>query len=264
MRPLVNCPLLVSPALAHPVTVKPIPERRRAPEAPSPEPSRQHGPKEIDRRERDASAEADQVVEQNSGGNGTAHARPLDLALRLGQRGRREPADAEAEGQRVANDKAVGGAAAAARVRDRAGAVGSAAVEHAAVARLDVLLGPTVQQHVHVGADVHVAQLQRAGQREDQRDVLLRRRLLAHHLDVLGRARGQAARQGRVAVDVELEQVEEGVADRGDGAVQLRLDAVVELERLARLVADGEGAPLDLVGGVLDVFARFAGQRQRR
>lgn len=185
-----------------------------------------------------------------------AHALPLDLALGLGQRRGREPAHAEAQRQRVADDEAP--RVAAGHVAQRARAVGGAAVEHAAVVGVDVVLGGAVQQHVHVRADVHVAALQRAGEREHERHELLRRRRLADDLDVRRRARGQAAGEGRVAVDVELEQVEEGVVDDGDGAVQLRLDAVVELEGLARLVAAREGDPLDLVFGVLDVLARFS------
>jgi hypothetical protein len=70
---------------------------------------------------------------------------------------------------------------------------------------------------------------------------------------------GQAAGEGRVGVDVELEEVEEGVRHEGDGAVLFRLDAVVEFERGPGLVADREGGPFYLVGGVFDVLACFAG-----
>lgn len=64
-------------------------------------------------------------------------------------------------------------------------------------------------------------------------------------------------------MDVELEQVEEGVADHGDGAVLLALDAVVEFERGVGLVADWEGDPLDLVGfGILDMFTCFSVGKQ--
>jgi hypothetical protein len=59
-------------------------------------------------------------------------------------------------------------------------------------------------------------------------------------------------------VDVELEEVEEGVGDEGDGAVLLGLDAVVEFERGGGLVADWEGRPFYLVGRVFDVFACLA------
>ena len=104
-----------------------------------------------------------------------------------------------------------------------------------------------------------MAQLQGAGEGEDEGDVLLGGGRLADRLDVGRGAGGQAAGQGGVAVDVELEQGEEGVVDHGDGAVQLGLDGVVELERLAGLVALGEGPPLDLVLGVLDVLAGLPG-----
>lgn len=144
----------------------------------------------------------------------------------------------------------------AGHVAERAGAVRDGRVEDAAVVVVRVVLGHAVQQHVHVGADVHVAQLQGAGEGEDEGDVLLRGQLLADDLDVGGRAGGQAAGERRVVVDVELEQVEEGVGDEGDGAVELRLDAVLELQRLAGLVAGREGDPLQLVVGQLDVFAR--------
>lgn len=52
--------------------------------------------------------------------------------------------------------------------------------------------------------------------------------------------------------------MEEGVVDDGDGAVELGLDAVVKLEGPAGLVTYGEGDPLDLVAGVLDVLARLS------
>lgn len=70
--------------------------------------------------------------------------------------------------------------------------------------------------------------------------------------------RGEPARERRVAVHVELEQVEERIADEWDGAVELRLNAVVELERLARLVARREGRPLDFVRCIFEVFARLS------
>lgn len=45
-----------------------------------------------------------------------------------------------------------------------------------------------------MGADVHVAKLQRARHGEDEGDVLALGELLADDLDVLRRARGQTAR----------------------------------------------------------------------
>jgi hypothetical protein len=59
-------------------------------------------------------------------------------------------------------------------------------------------------------------------------------------------------------VHVELEEVEEGVADHGDGTVELRLDAVVELQWLARLIAYRKRDPLNLVCRILDVFASLS------
>ena len=77
------------------------------------------------------------------------------------------------------------------------------------------------------------------------------------------RARGEPAGQRRVRVDVELEQVEEGVVDKGDRTVKFAFDAVVKFERAACLIADGERDPLELMVGELDVFACFSGGRQR-
>jgi hypothetical protein len=56
-------------------------------------------------------------------------------------------------------------------------------------------------------------------------------------------------------VDVEFEEVEEGVRDEFYGAVLLGLDAVVELEGFACFVAGGEGRPFYFVVVVLDVLA---------
>lgn len=141
----------------------------------------------------------------------------------------------------------------------RTRAVGHGGIEHAAVVVMRVMLRHAVQQHVHVRADVQVAELQGARQREDQGDVLLLGQLLANDLDVGGRTGGQAARQRRIVVDVELEQVEEGIRDQRDGAVELALDAVLELQRLAGFVAGREGDPLQLVVGQFDVLAGVTG-----
>lgn len=103
-----------------------------------------------------------------------------------------------------------------------------------------------------------MAQLESTGQREDQRDVLPLGGLLPNGLDVRRRTAREPAGQRRIGVDVELEQVEKGVGDHGDRAVDLGLDAVVELERVTRLVADREGDPLYLVVLELDVLAGFS------
>lgn len=121
-----------------------------------------------------------------------------------------------------------------------------------------VVLRRAVQQDVHVRADMDVAQLQRASESKYKRDVFARRQFLAHDFDLGGWTGGDAARQGRIGVDVEFEKVEEGVVDHGDGAVNLTFGAVVELERAAGLVAHGEGLPFDLVLFVLNVLARFS------
>ena len=126
------------------------------------------------------------------------------------------------------------------------------------------MLGRAVKQDVHVRADMQMTELQRARQREDQRDVLHLVRRLADCLNHLWGSLREATRKGCVAVDVKLEKVEEGVADHGDGAVLLSLDSVVELKRRARLVADGEGDPFDLVRGIFNMFARFAKQKSIR
>lgn len=91
-----------------------------------------------------------------------------------------------------------------------------------------MMLWRRMQQDIHMRTNMHMAQLQRACQCKDKRYVLLLRDLLADDLDVGGRPRGQTARQGRVAVDVELEEMEEGVVDEGDGAIDLALGAVSE------------------------------------
>lgn len=147
---------------------------------------------------------------------------------------------------------------AAGHVAQRTRAVGGAAVEHAAIVGVDVVFRGAVQQHVQVRADMHVAQLQGAGEGEDEGDELGIGGLLAHELDVGGRSRGETAGEGRIVVDVEFEKVEERVVDDGDGAVELGLDAVVEFEGFAGLVTYGEGYPLDLVSRVLYVFARLS------
>ncbi|TKW56256.1 hypothetical protein CTA1_11923 [Colletotrichum tanaceti] len=106
-----------------------------------------------------------------------------------------------------------------------------------------------------------MAQLEGAGEGEDEGDVLLLVWFLADDLDDRGGAGGQAACEGRVEVDEELEEVEEGVGNHGDRAVELALVAVAELEGLFGLFADGEGDPFDFVVRVLDVLACFPAGR---
>ncbi|KAG4217119.1 hypothetical protein PC116_g34400 [Phytophthora cactorum] len=56
-------------------------------------------------------------------------------------------------------------------------------------------------------------------------------------------------------MDIELQQMEKRVVYHGDGAVHFAFDAVTEFERFASLIADWEGDPLDLVLGILNMFA---------
>lgn len=140
----------------------------------------------------------------------------------------------------------------------RAGAICDARIKDAAIVGSRVVLRGAVEEHVHVGANVHVARLEGAGEGEDERDVLLLGQLLADDFDMRRRASREATAQRCVAVDIEFEEVEEGIVDKRDGAVDLALDAVAELERPVGFVADGEGNPVDLVLGVFEVFASFS------
>jgi hypothetical protein len=56
-------------------------------------------------------------------------------------------------------------------------------------------------------------------------------------------------------MDIKFEKVEEGVGDGVDGAVYAALDSILQLQRLVGFRAGGEGNVLEVVGGVLDVFA---------
>jgi len=143
-------------------------------------------------------------------------------------------------------------------------AVGSRAIKHTAVVRVDMVFRCTVQQHIHVRADMHVAKLERASEGKDEGYVLLLRGSFTDDFDVGWGSRGETTRERGITVDVKLEQVEEGVADHGNGTVLFVFDAILELEGLACLVASREGDPLDLVRCVLNVFARFPTQQNRR
>lgn len=245
----------ITPAVANTSAAQPVPQGRGAAHRPPFQSSRQHDAKSIHARDDNTSAKRHDAVKHSGRVDVAPEAPPLDTSLGLGQRGRGEPPHGELERQRLAGYDArrLG----ALHVAQRAGAVGNGRVEDAAVVRPLVVLGHAVQQDVHVRADVHVAHLQRARQRKHQRHVLLRRRLLADDFHVRRRPGREAARHGRVAVDVELEQVEEGVRDEVERAVELALVAVVEFERLARLVAHGERDPLYLVV-LLNVLAGFS------
>lgn len=105
-----------------------------------------------------------------------------------------------------------------------------------------------------------MARLQGAGKSKHQRDVLLLNGLLADVFHGWRWASGQTAGKGRVGVDVELEQVEEGVGHHGHSTVDLGFDAVVELQGFVGLLADGKGDVFELVIlGILNVLAGFPG-----
>jgi hypothetical protein len=61
-------------------------------------------------------------------------------------------------------------------------------------------------------------------------------------------------------VDVEFEEVEEGVGDGGDGAVNVGLNAVLEVERETSLFASCKRNVFELVA-FLDVFTCLTGRR---
>lgn len=107
--------------------------------------------------------------------------------------------------------------------------VRGAGIDDARVVLVEVVLGDRVEEDVEVRADVQVGALEGAGQREDEGHVFLLWRLGAGEGDGRGGAGGETAREGRVVVDVEFEEVEEGVGDGGDGAVYVGLDAVLEV-----------------------------------
>lgn len=171
--------------------VDPVAEGRGAAEPPALQALRQDDAEEVDGGAEGARDEGDEGVEDRAGVDVAAHAGPLDLALGLGERRRREPPHAEAERQRVADHEPR--RVAPLHVAQRARAVGGAAVEHPAVVRMDVVLRRRVQQDVHVRADVQVAQLQGPGEREDERDVFLGVGLRADGLDVGGWSGRQTA-----------------------------------------------------------------------
>lgn len=182
---------------------------------------------------------------------------PLDFPFRLGQRWRRKPPHAKAQRQRIPNDQLAGPAAF--HVAERAGTIRNARVEHPTVVLANVVLGRAVQQHIQVRANVHVARLEGPRKRKHEGNVLLRREFFAHVLDLRRRPHGQSAGQRGVRVDVELEQVEKGIRDHGDGAIDFAFEAVVKFEGFLGLLAHGEGDPFDFVAlGVFNVLARFS------
>lgn len=91
-----------------------------------------------------------------------------------------------------------------------------------------MLLGRAVQQNIHVGRYVHVAQLQRPRERKNQRDVFLLGLSLVYDFDMRRRPGGQSAGEGCIGVHVKLEEVEEGVRNHGDCAIFFFFDSVPE------------------------------------
>jgi len=132
---------------------------------------------------------------------------------------------------------------------------------------LQMVFGDTMQQDIQMRADMQMALLQGARESKNQRHELLallelelRRSLRVQRVQGDGDwgARGQAAGQGGVVVDVELEEVVEGVVNGVDGAVEVGFYAIAELEGLPGFLTGGERDVLEVVLGVLDVFACFA------
>lgn len=184
----------ISPSIAHATTtaIQTVSQRRRTTESTIPKSAGKHHTKSVDARHSNSRTKRDETVEDGARIDVSSKTLPLHAALRLRQRRCREPAHREAKRQGIPNDELP--RKRALHVAERTGAVRNARVQHAAVVRSEMVLRRAVQQHVHVGADVHVAQLQRAGHGEDERDVLALGKLLADDLDVLRRARGETAR----------------------------------------------------------------------
>jgi hypothetical protein len=109
-----------------------------------------------------------------------------------------------------------------------------------------------VDQHVHARGHVQVAELQRAGQRDDHGCIDIAQAALAicvfrsAFFELLFQRAGRerlcryAAGQRRVVVNVEFQQVEERVVDEVDRAVDVLLYAKEELEGAAGLIASRE------------------------
>ena len=68
--------------------------------------------------------------------------------------------------------------------------------------------------------DMEVRELESSCEREDKRNVFGRRRGNTRGLDFRRRSRCDSAGEGSVVVDVEFEEVEEGIGYHGDGAIE--------------------------------------------
>lgn len=148
----------------------------------------------------------------------------------------RVPAHGELERQRVSNDNPRG------RLRGRRDGVCGSCGNDTRVSRL----GRGMQEHVEMGTNVQMAELQCSRQSNDQGYVVVAQTALS--FDRICRAlrwwrvrghwaRGDATGQGSVVVHVKLEKMEELVRDEVERAVHVLFHAKVELERSASLIA---------------------------
>ncbi|KAF4991990.1 hypothetical protein FDECE_13854 [Fusarium decemcellulare] len=195
--------LRVAPSVTH--TVESVSQGRRTSKRPSLEPPRQHHAERVHGRDQYARAKGHEAVEDCAGINVATQALPLDSPLGFRQRRRREPTNRQTQRQRVPNDQLA--CEGALQMAQGTRAVGDGRVEHAAIVRPRVMLRCAVQQNIHVGADVHVAQLKCTSEGEDERNVFAVWQLLADDLVPWRGAGGQTTGQGRIGVDVELEEV---------------------------------------------------------
>lgn len=106
-------------------------------------------------------------------------------------------------------------------MREGRDAVRGAGVDDAAVVGVEVVFWGAVEEEVEVRGDVQVGELEGAGQGEDQGDEFFGGRGRGAGVDVRWGPGGDAAGEGGVVVDVELEEVEEGVGYEGNRAVEI-------------------------------------------
>jgi hypothetical protein len=124
--------------------------------------------------------------------------------------------------------------------------------------RMRMVFRRAMQQDIHLGADMNMAQLQRSSQSKHHGNVLPWGSLFADDFDFGGWTGRNAAGQGRIGVDVEFEKVEKGIVDHGDCAVDFAFFSVVEFKGTTGFVACWEGFPFDFVFFVFDMFASFS------
>jgi hypothetical protein len=86
---------------------------------------------------------------------------------------------------------------------------------------MEVVFGSRVEEDVEVCRDMEMRELQRACKGEyEWNKFLLEGGSVGGGVNVCWWAGGDAAGEGSVVVDVEFEEVEEGVCYQGDGAVE--------------------------------------------